>query len=310
MLSATTGLTPRCGPTRSSRAGWLGEALHDYDLELCDLAASNVRIHLQDPDFAGHLKEGLPKGLYRYLQKGRDPKVEQDLLLLGDGELDVLIDALSWCAGREWQPYESLHRWHVHTLREVREPLSEQAAEDWSRACGEFGDALLAKRLPVYEGVEVVRDWVRRLRELLRAAGAVELLPSPEGLSPTPTNETPSAAVGATKRPQESTQPMRGEAAHGSLAGTLNRLADALDRMGVPAAQVPSPEALSKQDAAKFLGVEGKTVEHLIRTRKIQYVQLGSRRGRVIPVDALRKLLQDNTQLTAEEEIRRRARGR
>lgn len=109
--------------------------------------------------------------------------------------MDALIDALSHCAGREWQPDEHLHRRHVHTLREVRELLSKQAAEDWSRACGDFGDALLARRLPLYEGVEIVRDWVRRLRELLRAAGAVELLPCPEGCSPTPTNKTPSTVA-------------------------------------------------------------------------------------------------------------------
>ena len=51
-----------------------------------------------------------------------------------------------------------------------------------------------------------------------------------------------------------------------------------------------------------------KTVEYLIRTRKVRYVQLGSQRGRVIPVEALRKLLQENTQLTAEEELRQRGR--
>jgi excisionase family DNA binding protein len=94
------------------------------------------------------------------------------------------------------------------------------------------------------------------------------------------------------------------------LAAALGRLADVMDRVltaGAP--QALPPEALSKEDAAKFLGVSVPTIQHLIRTRKIQYVQLGSQRGRVIPVEALRKLLQDHLQVTGEEELRRR-RGR
>ena len=93
------------------------------------------------------------------------------------------------------------------------------------------------------------------------------------------------------------------------LVDTLGRLADALGKGGMPLAnQTLPPEALSKEDAAKYLGVTSATIEHLIRTRKIKYVQFGSQRGRVIPVEALRQLLHDNLQLTAEEELRRRRR--
>jgi hypothetical protein len=107
--------------------------------------------------------------------------------------------------------------------------------------------------------------------------------------------------------------PKGGEAApagpHPGLAETLGRLADTLDRVGTPATvSAPPAEALSKEDAARFLGVEVKTVEYLLRTRKVRYVQVGSQRVRVIPVEALRKLLQENTQLTAQEELRRRGR--
>src|SRR5262249_16922640 len=107
--------------------------------------------------------------------------------------------------------------------------------------------------------------------------------------------------------------PKGGEAAPAGpqpgLAETLGRLADALDRAGTPAAvSAPPAEALSKEDAAKFLGVGGKTGGRPARPRKLRYTQLGSQRGRVIPVEALRKLLQENTQLTAQEELRRRGR--
>src|SRR4051794_9245963 len=59
-------------------------ALHEYDLDLCDYAAGNVRARLGDPDFARFLKEELPPSLFAYLQQGLDPEDEQNLLLLGE----------------------------------------------------------------------------------------------------------------------------------------------------------------------------------------------------------------------------------
>src|SRR4051794_40503138 len=100
----------------------VGEALHDYDKELCEYAAGNARTHLLDRDFARFLSRELPLPLFTYIQDGRDPEVEQDLLLLGDGELFTLINVLSCCPTelrREWQPDEHLHRRHVNALHEV-----------------------------------------------------------------------------------------------------------------------------------------------------------------------------------------------
>jgi hypothetical protein len=56
------------------------------------------------------------------------------------------------------------------------------------------------------------------------------------------------------------------------------------------------PEALDKNAAAAFLGVEPEAIEHLIRIRKLAYVQTGSQRGRVIPVEALREFLKEYRQ--------------
>ncbi len=68
------------------------------------------------------------------------------------------------------------------------------------------------------------------------------------------------------------------------------------------------PECVSKQGAANLLGVDVRTIEHLVRTRKLEYVQIGSQRGRVIPVASVRKFIADNKQLTAAEELRKRRR--
>jgi excisionase family DNA binding protein len=94
-----------------------------------------------------------------------------------------------------------------------------------------------------------------------------------------------------------------------AVVAALSRLADAIDRLSAPAPPQLPPEALSVEAAARFIGVSVPTIEHLIRTRRVRYVQLGSQRGSVIPVAGLRQLIEANVTLTGEEELQRR-RGR
>jgi excisionase family DNA binding protein len=176
----------------------LGDALHNYDLELCDYAGGNVRLHLGDPEFAELLAKGLPSALVAYFHQSLDPTAEENLLLLTDDELydlEVTIQCSDPAPGRLWEPYESLHRRHIHTLQEVRESLSKPAAEEWSRACAEFGEQLMARRLSLPAGLEIVRGWVWRLRELLRAMNAVDLLPCPGRRKAAPMQATRPASV-------------------------------------------------------------------------------------------------------------------
>jgi hypothetical protein len=74
----------------------------------------------------------------------------------------------------------------------------------------------------------------------------------------------------------------------------LERIANALERQAATCVSAIEPAALSKEDAAKFIGEDAATIEHLIRTRKLEYVQHGSQRGRVIMVESLRKFLKDH----------------
>jgi DNA-directed RNA polymerase specialized sigma24 family protein len=90
------------------------------------------------------------------------------------------------------------------------------------------------------------------------------------------------------------------------LAVALERIAQALERQAATAVSSVQPEALSKEDAARFLGVDEATVEHLIRTRKLAYVQHGEQRGRVITVEALRAFLEEYRQATGDELMRNR----
>jgi hypothetical protein len=85
------------------------------------------------------------------------------------------------------------------------------------------------------------------------------------------------------------------------LAVALERIAVALEQQKATLVSSVHAEALSKEDAARFLGIDEATVEHLIRTRKLAYVQHGSQRGRVVPVEALRAFLEEFRQATGRE---------
>ncbi len=167
-----------------------GGELRPYDLDLCDYAMSNIRVNMGHPEFRAWVEEQTTSaGLLQYLQNGLDPTVDQERLLLNDDELQDLIDTLS-CAepilDRMWSPYEDLHHRYFETVKDVRDGLSPQVAEDWSRKCVQFAEQLEAKRLHLHEGIEIVHDWVSHLRWLLRTMEAISFLPRPEGQSPAP----------------------------------------------------------------------------------------------------------------------------
>src|SRR5262249_27078847 len=100
-----------------------------------------------------------------YLWAVDHPNVDQERLLLSDEELVDLSDAFRCCPprlDRRWEPYESLHRRHLHTVPEVRAALSGPAAEEWSRACARFGERLSAGRVSLPDGIELIGEWVGR----------------------------------------------------------------------------------------------------------------------------------------------------
>jgi excisionase family DNA binding protein len=89
----------------------------------------------------------------------------------------------------------------------------------------------------------------------------------------------------------------------------LDRLVLALEQFGTPADILhPMPEALSIEEAARFIGVDVTTIQYLIRVKKLEYVQYGSQRGRIIPVESLRRFLQEYRQATGKEQRRKRGR--
>jgi hypothetical protein len=178
-----------------------GDTLHEFDLQLCDYVASNVQRHLDDPEFHCLLEEELwPEELLQYLRDGIDPDVDQDRQLLSAREMAYLLVALRDGPAqmdRSWSADQHLHRRYVATVKEVRNALSLQVADDWSRQCVGFATGLEAAKLKLSGAIEIVTDWTYALRQLLRAMGATKFLPVPEGSIPTPTNPTVTTRSGA-----------------------------------------------------------------------------------------------------------------
>jgi len=69
-----------------------------------------------------------------------------------------------------------------------------------------------------------------------------------------------------------------------------------------------SPAALRLEDAAEYIGVTVPRLNYLTRVRKLRYVKLGKERGRVYRIADLDEFLEENTQLTATEMLRRTGR--
>jgi hypothetical protein len=171
----------------------IGEHLHRFDLEICDYLVGNVVSHMDRPDYCADLKMVLNSPLLDYLVQALDCSIDGDdrRLLLNDAELDRLELVFSDELDRPWLADEDLHRRYLTTVAEVREYVTRQAAEDWSKYCAEFAMQLKTTRTRLWEAIAILREWVGRLRALLRVMGAVALLPAPEGGFPTPTYPNP-----------------------------------------------------------------------------------------------------------------------
>jgi excisionase family DNA binding protein len=294
-----------------------GERLHQFDVALCINALDNVRAYMDDPAFAAYVEEQVEPPVLAYLKALGDGD-EPEPMLLTDRELAELAETF-WGGplefDRAWVPYMPLHRRAIDCVLEVRASLASEYAEEWARASARFAEQLEGERVRLGGGIEVVGAWVGEVRRYLRAMNAMAWLPAPEGAFPTPTNPAPAAPAppASTRGGLTATEGGPGHVAPADpppgIASVLERLAVALDRLGAPPGpQAPAAEALCKTDAAAFLGVDVPTIEYLIRAKKLEFVQYGTQRGRVIPVASLRQFLEQHRQVTAEEFFKNRAR--
>jgi len=270
----------------------IGEQLHKYDLEVCDYILGNIRPHLDDTAFAAEVYGALPPRLEQYLRAGLQQDSPPELLLLDDVELDTLESALTVSYAeldRFWVPYDSLYGRHLYCVREIRDGLTRQAAEDWSLACAEFARRLNARHLHVFEGIGIAHDWVRHIRRLKRAMGASRFLPYPDGPFPTPTTPTPwrvdliesgiddagnSSVVTSQTIPQEGLQDGRDKLAMKEVLASVGSLLE------VVTAQRVIRDYYSTEQAAQYLGKAHWTVREWCRLGRVHAEKRFNGRGK------------------------------
>ena len=129
------------------------------------------------------------------------------------------------------------------------------------------------------------------LRGLERMAVAMERL----------AGQGPVATLGHTGEIVENSEVNKAVQEIETLGKQIGALVEAVVQRPSSAVAGIAPECLSREDAALFLGVPVKTVEYLITSRKLRYVQVGQQRGRSIAVADLKKFAEVNTVKTAEE---------
>jgi hypothetical protein len=199
-----------------------GQKLHRYDVQLCNHVVGHFRDYMRDRNFLLALEKFAWSELFNYFQEGFDLDLEPRYLLLHEDELEHLVEACRVSVGRRrWESCDDLLRRSVNTIVDVNKGLSQNEGEKWSRKCDLFARRLMAPRLTLAEGIEITREWVHEIRRLLKAMDAGNLLPCPEGRSPTPTNPAP-AALSSTPTPDSA------EALSPSDQDALERLRQAI----------------------------------------------------------------------------------
>jgi excisionase family DNA binding protein len=170
-----------------------GKRLHEFDLRLCEHAFDTVLAHMSHAGFAAYLAEQLDPRVFAHLRALAD-EVEPPSRLLNAAEFEDL--ETTFHAGppefdHPWIAYEALYRRSIDCAADIRDGLAPAYVEEWARLCAQFTERLECERVKLSEGIEIVAEWIREVRRLLRAMGATELMPAPEGAFPTPTNPEP-----------------------------------------------------------------------------------------------------------------------
>jgi hypothetical protein len=85
-----------------------------------------------------------------------------------------------------------------------------------------------------------------------------------------------------------------------ALAEALVRIADTNSGSAI------DPISVSLDEAARLTGLRRATIDHLIETRQLAYVQVGAQRVRAVRVEDLRAFMLSRRQPTGDEARRRR----
>ncbi|HYT88582.1 MAG TPA: helix-turn-helix domain-containing protein [Gemmataceae bacterium] len=258
----------------------IGKKLHEFDLQLCEHVLANIRGHRHVPGFAAFIEEQLDPPMMAYL-KALDGDVEPPPLLLNDAELEDLAMTFlgeSHEFDRPWRPYAELYRRAIQCAVDIRTGLAAEYVREWARACTQFAERLESGRLWLGDGIEVVAEWIDEVRRLLRAMGATNLLPVPEGTFPTPSHPQPT--------PPPPPEPPTVPHAHRNddLAATVAEIRDLLVN------QRTVKEVYTTAEVAEILGRSEYTVREWARKGQVQAVKSPNGRSWLISHAELSRL--------------------
>jgi len=248
-----------------------GQRLHEYDLQLCEYVRSNIRGHFDNPAFQRYVRQAVQARppLLAYLF---DEAPNDQPFLLSDRELDYLELALEGPAEvmLPWVPYRELHQQRIDCVREISTELTRQVAEEWSVTSTGFAEQLEHTPLTLPRGISIVYEWVDVARRLLRALGATQFLPRPDGMFPTPSHpEPPPAASPNADQPAEPERPTGG-----ALMTAVGEILDLLRT------QRTIKDFYTTTEIAELLGKAEFTVREWCRHGRVRGQKQGSGRGK------------------------------
>jgi hypothetical protein len=248
-----------------------GMNLHRFDLELSWHVLDNLSTYLAGPAFTSFVQEAVDPPVVAYL-KALDGDAEPLPMLLSDEELRDLADVFDdedFQHDRDWVPNEGLYRRSVDCVAEIRDALAKPYADEWANLSAQFAERLKARGVWLHHGIETVREWVGEIRRLLRAMGATNFLPAPEGSFRTPTCPDPPPPPSAPSPPAQANP--RGDE---SLLAAIGEIRDLL------VSQRPPKDWYSTEEVAQLLGKAEFTVREWARLGRIRAEKKGSGRGK------------------------------
>jgi hypothetical protein len=104
----------------------------------------------------------------------------QERRIFTAAEMDELVGAFEDGPERRWDwvSWGYVHGAYIDTLGEVKNGLTPQTAEEWAQRCAAYAARLDDDRLSLHAGLEIVAEWVRRLRKLQLAMDDGQFVPA------------------------------------------------------------------------------------------------------------------------------------
>lgn len=172
-----------------------GEHLHKFDIALCRHVIDVIRSYWTYPGLAQFLGVQLDAEMISCLRPLDD--LEADVskpVLLNDDELADLAELFGGGPlqfDQAWIPHLELCRRSIDCVPDLRS-LADEYVREWASVSATCTRQFEKDGLRLHTGIETVQIWVAEIRRFLRAMGRTDLLPCPDGSSPTPTCRTPS----------------------------------------------------------------------------------------------------------------------